>query len=136
MESFLTVNENCNGCLACVHNCPSGALKYEDGNDRRVIFHNMALCARCGHCRRVCPENAVELRGLLEGPWAELTSLEVVHCEVCGEPVHTASFSAALERRLGGRPAARCPKHRDDAVTRAWKPYRGRGEVHHKADMS
>ena len=31
--------------------------------------HNMTRCARCGHCWRVCPENAIEFQHLLENDW-------------------------------------------------------------------
>jgi ferredoxin len=136
LASFFRVNENCNGCLACVRNCPAEALRYTDERDRRTISHNMALCARCGHCRRVCPENAVELRHLLDGPWEEVTSLDLVHCEICGEPVYTVPFAEALDRRLPERPPPRCALHGDDTVRRAWRPYRATGNIHQKATLS
>ena len=58
--SYFRVNNNCNGCLACVENCPASALRYEDNASTRTISHNMTRCARCGQCWRVCPEDAIE----------------------------------------------------------------------------
>jgi ferredoxin len=136
MTSFFRVNKNCNGCLACVRNCPAGALKYTDENGRRTLFHNMTLCARCGHCHRICPENAVEFHHLLDGPWEEVTSLELARCEQCGEPVYTVPFADALGRRLSERPAILCRRHKNDEVKKAWKPYRAAAPSNPKADMS
>lgn len=132
MTSYFIVNERCNGCLACVHNCPAEALRYTDGDAGRLILHNMALCARCGHCRRVCPENAVEFKHLLDGPWEEVTTLKLLHCEICGTPVYTAAFAGALERRLREPPSPRCAAHRSDAARRAWKPYREAADINRK----
>ncbi|HDR15333.1 MAG TPA: 4Fe-4S dicluster domain-containing protein [Desulfobacteraceae bacterium] len=136
MTSFFRVNENCNGCLACVRNCPAGALKYTDEGDHRTIFHNMTLCARCGHCHRVCPENAVEFRHLLDGPWDKVTSLELARCEICGEPVYTVPYADTLGRRLPERPATRCRHHKNDEVVKAWKPYRAAVYTKPEADRS
>ncbi|MFO8090391.1 MAG: 4Fe-4S dicluster domain-containing protein [Desulfatiglandaceae bacterium] len=136
MTSFFRVNENCNGCLACVHNCPAGALKYKDEAGRRIIYHNMTLCARCGHCHRICPQNAVEFQHLLDGPWEEVTSLQLARCEICGEPVYTVPFADALGRRLPERPPIRCRNHKNDEVKKAWKPYRAGGFTNQKAGTS
>ena len=62
------VNEKCNGCLACVQNCPAKALSYEDQGTQRWLLHNLSLCARCGHCWRICPERAIESAFLASGP--------------------------------------------------------------------
>ena len=57
---YFQVNDQCNGCLACVQNCPANALRGEDGDTTRVLSHNMARCARCGNCWRICPQEAIE----------------------------------------------------------------------------
>jgi NAD-dependent dihydropyrimidine dehydrogenase PreA subunit len=85
---YFRVNENCNGCLACVENCPATALDYVDQDDGRTLKHNMTKCARCGQCWRVCPQNAIEFQHLLVGEWDEVITLDLIHCRVCGEVKH------------------------------------------------
>ena len=78
--SFFRVNDKCNGCLACVQNCPASALDYVDQGNKRSLLHNMARCARCGNCWRVCPTQAIEFQHLLDGKWEEVTALNLVRC--------------------------------------------------------
>jgi NAD-dependent dihydropyrimidine dehydrogenase PreA subunit len=102
---YFRVNENCNGCLACVENCPATALDYVDQDDGRTLKHNMTKCARCGQCWRVCPQNAIEFQHLLVGEWDEVITLDLIHCRVCGE--------------LDSASEALCPKHRQsDAASK------------------
>ena len=123
--SFFRVNQNCNGCLACVINCPAGALDYVDKSDRRMLQHNMALCARCGQCWRICPQEAVEFQHLLQNDWDEVISLKLVRCQVCQEPLYTANFEKTL---LGKTPPEKpsvdaghlCPRHRRRASINMW----------------
>lgn len=114
------VNEKCNGCLACVQNCPAGALGFEDRGNQRVLLHNMTLCARCGNCWRICPQKAIEFEHLLQGPWDEVSSLDLVRCSVCGEPVFTRSFQRTLSDRLHEEVGALCPRHRSGLALTAW----------------
>jgi NAD-dependent dihydropyrimidine dehydrogenase PreA subunit len=101
--SYFIVNDKCNGCLACVENCPATALDFADQDDGRTLKHNMTKCARCGQCWRVCPQNAIEFQHLLVGEWDEVITLDLIHCRVCGE-----SAGEAL-----------CPKHRQsDAASK------------------
>ena len=61
----------CNGCSACAHVCPYGAITYEEKeiNDhgtrkmRRVAQVNEALCQGCGACSVTCPSGAMDLQG-------------------------------------------------------------------------
>ena len=115
------VNGRCNGCLACVENCPAGALRHEDREDTRVLLHNPTRCARCGRCWRVCPREAVEFHRLLEGDWEEVTAMDLVRCEVCGEPLYTVAYRDALDTSLGQPQRALCPRHRTAHASVAWR---------------
>lgn len=54
--------EKCIGCTHCMKNCPTEAIRIEDG----VATINPIRCVDCGNCLRACPENAfyVEHDGL------------------------------------------------------------------------
>lgn len=49
----------CDGCNACVLDCPSNNIKNENGKVK--TFGNS--CIMCGHCVAVCPKNAVSITG-------------------------------------------------------------------------
>jgi ferredoxin len=119
--SFFRVNEKCNGCLACVQNCPANALDYKDQRSNRKILHNMSLCARCGNCWRICPEEAIEFQQILKGRWDEVITMELVHCMVCGEPVYTTSAAKRLSKKLDRKVEALCSDHKKKAPLSVWK---------------
>ncbi len=119
--SFFRVNDECNGCLACVQNCPAGALQYSDGDNERTLKHNITRCARCGHCWRICPQKAIEFQHLLESEWDEVICLELVHCNVCGEPLYTTRFKKTLDNECEDEVEMLCPDHRKGAVVNSWK---------------
>jgi NAD-dependent dihydropyrimidine dehydrogenase PreA subunit len=77
--TYFRVNKDCNGCLACVENCPAAALDFDDRNDGRTLKHNMTKCARCGQCWRVCPQNAIEFQHLLVGQWDNVITLDLIN---------------------------------------------------------
>lgn len=85
-----------------------------------MLLHNMTLCARCGNCWRICPQQAIEFQHLLKGPWDEVSSLELVRCSVCGEPVYTREFQRTLSERLREQVGALCPRHRSGLALAAW----------------
>jgi len=53
-----SINENCTGCHACVKACPTGAITGER-KERHII--DPEKCTKCGTCRSVCRQNAVEV---------------------------------------------------------------------------
>ena len=112
--SFFTVNEKCNGCLACVENCPACALSCRDEASRRTLQHNMTLCARCGQCWRVCPQQAIEFQTLLQGAWDDVITLELVRCSQCGEALYTADFARAVQQSLNSEMQPLCPRHQEE----------------------
>lgn len=119
---YFQVNDQCNGCLACVQNCPANALRAEDSDANRVLSHNMARCARCGNCWRICPQEAIEFQFMLENGWDNVKSLELVCCSVCGVPIYTVDYGRTLSEKLGTPIEPTCSKHRDE-VTRAAKAH-------------
>jgi ferredoxin hydrogenase large subunit len=111
--SYFQVNDQCNGCLACVENCPSRALKALDDDNSRTILHNMSRCARCANCWRICPQDAIEFQYILINEWDRVASLELLHCRICGEPIYTVPFGQTLSEKLGQTAEPLCPRHVD-----------------------
>ena len=119
--SFFKVDEKCNGCLACVQNCPASALNYFDQDEKRKILHNMSLCARCGHCWRICPQDAIEFKYLITGRFDLVTTLDLLHCKVCGEPIYTSRLKDKVSEKLDTEVEALCPEHKGSDPVKVWK---------------
>jgi len=109
---YFSINEKCTGCLACVQNCPTGALAFNQQADALVILHNIGRCARCLTCMRLCPQQAVDITPMLKGSWEEVIRIKTLRCRICGEPV----FSEALRGKLPPAPGEfatdLCLRHR------------------------
>jgi ferredoxin len=119
--SYFKVNDACNGCLACVRNCPAQALRYVDRGSVRTIEHNIISCARCGNCWRICPERAIEFEHLLSGGWQEVVTTRLVTCSVCGAPLYTEDFRNTLTEILDEEMDPLCPLHKGERSSRAWQ---------------
>ena len=50
--------DKCNGCGACIPDCPEGALQIIDGKARLI---SDLFCDGLGACIKVCPENAMTI---------------------------------------------------------------------------
>ena len=111
--SYFRVNNNCNGCLACVENCPASALDFVDYKDERTLKHSMTKCARCGQCWRVCPQQAIEFESLLQSPWDDVVALELVRCSECGEVLYTTEYARTVQERLSADIRPLCPRHQE-----------------------
>ena len=51
-----SITEACQGCQACVRNCPTKAIS---GEKHQVHKIDPQRCIECGTCGRVCPYSAV-----------------------------------------------------------------------------
>ena len=110
--SYFQVNDKCNGCLACVQNCPANAIDFLDTDQERTLRHNMARCARCGNCWRVCPREAIEFQHFLQNQWDDVIALDLVLCKICGETLYTSAFDKTLAKKLGEENVPLCEKHK------------------------
>lgn len=111
--AYFQVNNKCNGCLACLQNCPANAIEAIDSGGKRKLMHNMARCARCGNCWRICPEQAIEFERMLTNLWDEVITLDLVHCRVCGELLYTSAFSKKLSGKKGVSGTPLCSRHKE-----------------------
>jgi heterodisulfide reductase subunit A-like polyferredoxin len=57
------IDENCDGCAYCVDPCPYHALELieymRDGEIKKTIDRDIALCKGCGVCQATCPKGGI-----------------------------------------------------------------------------
>ena len=99
----LVDTDACTLCLACVGQCPPGALA--DNPDRPELRFQEDACLQCGLCTRVCPENAIRLQPRLDLS-AEALAQKVLHheepaeCIECGKPFGVRSTIERIAAQL------------------------------------
>ena len=73
-RKIITINEGkCNGCGACIPNCPEGAIQLIDGKARLV---SDLFCDGLGACLGHCPQGAIAIEERLARPYEELTVMQ------------------------------------------------------------
>jgi ferredoxin len=111
---YFQVNEKCNGCLACVQNCPARALDSKESEGVQTLLHNMARCARCATCWRICPQHAIEFQHMLHNRWDEVITHQLVRCAECGEVIYTKILTESLDERVRELVEPLCTRHRQE----------------------
>jgi heterodisulfide reductase subunit A len=60
------VDENCDGCAYCIDPCPFNALTLIEymynGNIKKAVDRDAALCKGCGVCQATCPKQGIFIR--------------------------------------------------------------------------
>lgn len=61
MQKNATITpDRCDGCLACVRSCASGALAFQATRRGVEITWDPGRCIFCLRCQRVCPHEAIQ----------------------------------------------------------------------------
>lgn len=100
--------ESCTLCMACVSQCPGGALQAGDELPQLKFVEDS--CVQCGLCARSCPENAIgpSPRYLFDQEQRRrirvLKEEEPFRCILCGKPFATRSIIGNIMLRLQGTP--------------------------------
>jgi len=65
--------DKCPGCMLCLKNCPSGAIK---GESKHIHVIDQTICNKCGECLEVCPPKVSAVVKLSGREARELKSLD------------------------------------------------------------
>ena len=98
-------SDKCTLCLACVSQCPTGALN--DRSDRPEINIVENACVQCGLCSNTCPEQAITLKPQLSFGKQTLEQLSLhgedpFECVECGRPFGVKSTIERIIEKLEG----------------------------------
>ena len=100
------VNEGaCTLCLACVSQCPVGALL--DNPDKPQLRFRESACLQCGICEATCPENAITLEPRFD-PANAAREPRILHedepalCIECARPFGSRATIERIVEKLGG----------------------------------
>jgi len=73
-RKIIKINEDtCNGCGACIPNCPEGAIQVIDGKARLI---SDIFCDGLGACIGHCPQNAITTEERTAAPYDERKVME------------------------------------------------------------
>jgi ferredoxin len=98
----IAINSKCTLCNACVTLCPTNVLSKED-NKINFVYSG---CIACGMCKQACPEEAVDLKRvldfsqLIEEVSKKLVEAELVACAECGKLFMPKSAFERMEQIL------------------------------------
>ncbi|HAB68625.1 MAG TPA: ferredoxin [Gammaproteobacteria bacterium] len=98
-------SDKCTLCLACVSQCPTGALN--DRSDRPEINLVENACVQCGLCANTCPEQAITLKPQLSFGKQTLEQVSLhgedpFECIECGRPFGVKSTIERIIEKLDG----------------------------------
>jgi ferredoxin len=98
-------SDKCTLCLACVSQCPTGALN--DRSDRPEINLVENACVQCGLCANTCPEQAITLKPQLSFGKQTLEQVSLhgedpFECIECGRPFGVKSTIERIIEKLEG----------------------------------
>jgi len=96
---------SCTLCLACVSQCPVGALL--DNAEKPQVRFRESACLQCGICENTCPEDAIALRARFAPADAAreprvLHEEEPAECIECGKAFGSRSTIERIIEKLGG----------------------------------
>lgn len=99
-------SDKCTLCLACVSQCPTGALN--DRSDRPEINIVENACVQCGLCANTCPETAIMLKpqfslGKQTLDQQPLHGEDPFECIECGRPFGVKSTIEKIIEKLDGK---------------------------------